>query len=59
MFVHVWCDVHLYFPNIFKACSLYLDNEQSEVLECVVGDLHEQPPGEGKCPLTYYVLHTL
>jgi hypothetical protein len=31
MFVHVWCDVHLYFPNVLNACSLYLDNEQSEV----------------------------
>jgi hypothetical protein len=40
-----------------NACSLYLDNEQSEVPECVVGDLPEQQPGEGKCPLTYYVLH--
>ena len=58
MFVHVWCDVHLYFPNVLNACSLYLDNEQSEVPECVVGDLPEQQPGEGKCPLTYYVLHT-
>ena len=59
MFVHVWCDVHLYFPNALNPCSLYLDNEQSEVPECVVGDLPEQQPGEGKCPLTYYVLHTL
>jgi hypothetical protein len=57
MFVHVWCAVHLYFPNVLNACSLYLDNEQSEVPECVVGDLPEQQPGEGKCPLTYYVLH--
>jgi hypothetical protein len=56
MFVHVWCDVYLYFPNVLNACSLYLDNEQSEVPECVVGDLPEQQPGEGKCPLTYYVL---
>jgi hypothetical protein len=59
MFVHVWCAVHLYFPNVLNACSLYFDNEQSEVLECVVGDLPEQQPGEGKCPLTYYVLHSL
>jgi hypothetical protein len=59
MFVHVWCDVHLYFPNVLNACSLYLDNRQSEVLECVVRDLPEQQPGEGKCPLSYYVLHTL
>jgi hypothetical protein len=36
MFVHVWCAVHLYFPNVLNACSLYLDNEQSEVPECVV-----------------------
>jgi hypothetical protein len=26
------------------------------VLECVAEDLPEQQPGEGKCPLTYYVL---
>jgi hypothetical protein len=59
MFVHVWCVVHLYFPNVLNACSLYLDNEQSEVPKCVAGDLPEQQSGEGKCPLTYYVLHTL
>jgi hypothetical protein len=29
------------------------------VLECVAEDLHEHQPGEGKCPLTYYVLLTL
>jgi hypothetical protein len=56
MFVHVWCVVHLYFPNVLNACSLYLDNEQSEVPECVVGDLPEQQPDEGKCPQTYHVL---
>jgi hypothetical protein len=28
------------------------------VPECVVEDLSEQQPGEGKCPLTYYVLLT-
>jgi hypothetical protein len=59
MLVHVWCDVHLNFPNVLNACSLYLDNEQSEFPECVVEDLPEQQPGEGKCPLTYYVLLTL
>jgi hypothetical protein len=59
MFVHVRCDVHLYFSNVLNACSLYLDNKQSEIPECVVGDLPEQQPGEGKCPLTHYVLHTL
>jgi hypothetical protein len=53
------CLVHLYFPNVLNACSLYLDNEQSEVPECVVGDLPEQQLGEGKCPQTHYVLHTL
>jgi hypothetical protein len=44
------------FPNVLNVCSLYLDNEQSEVPECVVGDLPEQQPGEGKCPQTYHVL---
>jgi hypothetical protein len=42
MFVHVWCAVHLYFPNVLNACSLYLDNDQSEVPEYVAGDLPEQ-----------------
>jgi hypothetical protein len=56
MLIHVWCDVHLYFPNVLNACSLYLDNVQSEFPECVVGDLPEQQPGEGKCPQTYHVL---
>ena len=31
MFVHVWCAIHLYFPNVLSASSLYFDNEQSEV----------------------------
>ena len=59
MLVHVWYDVHLYFPNVLNACSLYLDNEQSEVPVCVVGDLPKQQPSEGKCPLTQYVLLTV
>jgi hypothetical protein len=29
------------------------------VPECIVGDFPEQQPGEGKCPLTHYVLLTL
>jgi hypothetical protein len=29
------------------------------VPECVAEDLTKQQPGEGKCPLTYYVLHNL
>jgi hypothetical protein len=28
------------------------------VPECVAEDIPEQQPGEGKCPLTYYVLHS-
>jgi hypothetical protein len=28
------------------------------VPECVVEDLHEQQPSEGKCRLTHYVLLT-
>jgi hypothetical protein len=47
------------FPNVLNALSLYLDNEQPVVPEGVAEDLPEQQPGEGKCPLTYYVLHTL
>jgi hypothetical protein len=56
MFVHVWCDVHLYFPNVLNVWSLYLDNELPVVHECVVEDLSEQQPSEGKCPQTYHVL---
>jgi hypothetical protein len=26
MFVHAWCAVHLYFPNVLNVWSLYLDN---------------------------------
>jgi hypothetical protein len=44
------------FPNVLNICSLYLDNKESEVPECVVEDLPEQQPGEGKCPQTYHVL---
>jgi hypothetical protein len=44
--------------NVLNAWSLYLDNEQPVVPECVAEGLPEQQPGEGKCPLTYYVLHT-
>jgi hypothetical protein len=29
------------------------------VPECVAEDLREQQPGEGKCPLTHYILLTL
>jgi hypothetical protein len=44
------------FPNVLNVCSLYLDKEQLEVPKCVVGDLPEQQPSEGKCPQTYHVL---
>jgi hypothetical protein len=47
------------YPNVLNVWSLYLDNEQLVVTECVAEDLHEQQHGEGKCPLTYYVLLTL
>jgi hypothetical protein len=47
------------FPNVLNVWSLYLDNEQPVVPECVAEDPPEQQPSEGKCPLTYYVLHTL
>jgi hypothetical protein len=57
MFVHMGCDFHFYFPNVLNVCSLYLDNEQLVVPECVVEDPSEQQPGEGKYPQTYYVLH--
>jgi hypothetical protein len=47
------------YPNLLNAWSLCLDNEQPVIPECVPEDLPEQQPGEGKCPLTHYVLLTL
>jgi hypothetical protein len=48
-----------HFPNVLNVRWFYLDDEQPVVPECVAKDLPEQHPGEGKCPLTYFVLHTL
>jgi hypothetical protein len=47
-----------HFPNVLNVWSLYLDDEQPVVPECVAEDLPEPQPGEGKCPLTFYVLLT-
>jgi hypothetical protein len=46
-------------PSVLNELLLCVDNEQSVVPECVAGDFPEQQPGEGKCPLTHYVLCTL
>jgi hypothetical protein len=46
-------------PNVLNVWSLYLDNEQPVVPECVAEDLPEQQPDEGKRPLAYYVLSIL
>jgi hypothetical protein len=48
-----------YSPSELNEGLLCVDNEQSEVSECVVGDFPEQQLGEGKCPLTPYVLLNL
>ena len=42
--------------SVLNERLLCVDNEQSKVPECVAGDFREQQPGEGKCPLTHYVL---
>jgi hypothetical protein len=55
----VWCIVPCLCSNVLNVWSLYLDNEKHVVLECVAEDLPQQQPGEGKCPVTHYVLHTL
>jgi hypothetical protein len=47
-----------HFQMYWNVWSLYLDDEQPVVPECVAEDLPEQQPGEGKCPLTYYALLT-
>jgi hypothetical protein len=59
MFIHVWCDVHLYFPNVLNIWSFYLDNEQSVVPECVAEDLPEQQPNKASVlwPIMYYILY--
>jgi hypothetical protein len=44
---------------VLNESLLYVDNEQSVVLECVAGDFPEQQLSEGKCSLTHYVLLTL
>jgi hypothetical protein len=59
LIVIVWFIVLCPYPNVLNVWSLYLDNEQLVVPECVVEDLPEQQPGEGKYPLTYYVIFTL
>jgi hypothetical protein len=48
-----------YSPSVLNEWLLCVDNEQYVVPECVAGDFPEQQPGEGKCPLTHYVLLTL
>jgi hypothetical protein len=48
-----------HYPNVLNACSLYLDNEQFMVPECVAEDFTKKQPCEGKYPLTHYVLLTL
>jgi hypothetical protein len=46
-------------PSVMNERLLCVDNGQSEVSECVARDFPEQQLGEGKCPLTHYVLLTL
>jgi hypothetical protein len=36
MFVHVWCVVHLYFPNVLSACLLYLGNDSPRFLSVLL-----------------------
>jgi hypothetical protein len=54
----------VYCSFLFQECWMYirtrLDNIPSVESEKVVGEAPElQQFGEGKCPLTYYVLFTL
>jgi hypothetical protein len=48
-----------HFPCVMNELLLCVDNDQSEVPQCVAGDFPEQQPGEGKCLLIHYVLFTL
>jgi hypothetical protein len=45
--------------SVLNEWLLCVDNEQSVFPEGVVGEVPEQQLGEGKCPLTYYVIFTL
>jgi hypothetical protein len=54
MLVHVWCDVHLYFPNVLNVCLLYLDNEQLVVPECVAEDPSKQLKASVLRPIMSY-----
>ena len=59
LIVHVWCAIHLYFSRCIE-CMIALFRQRAACgPEFVAKDLPEQQPGEGKCPLTHYVLHTL
>jgi hypothetical protein len=48
-----------YSSSVLNELFFCIDNEQYVVPEGVAGDFSEQQPGEGKCPLTHYVLLTL
>jgi hypothetical protein len=48
-----------YSSSVLNEWLFYVYNEQSVFPEWVLGEVHEQQLGEGKCPLTYYVLFTL
>ena len=62
MFVllHMFGVMFFYFsPSVLSEWLLCVDNEQSVFPEGVAGEVHEQQLfGEGKCPLTHYVLFT-
>jgi hypothetical protein len=51
-------------PSVLNEWLLCIDNEQSEVPECVAGDFPEQQPGERQvssdplCPI-YFIIHCL
>jgi hypothetical protein len=59
LIVHVWCAGHLHFSKCIE-CTIALFRQRAThgSRVCCRRSL-EQQPGEGKCPLTYYVLHTL
>jgi hypothetical protein len=55
LFVHVWCIIRLSLSKCIK-CMIALFRQRAA--RGVAEDLPKQQLGEGKCPLTYYVLLT-
>jgi hypothetical protein len=48
-----------YSPSVLIELLFRIDNEQFVFPDEVTGEVPEQQLGEGKCPLTHYILFTV